>query len=824
MAQNLVIVESPAKAKTIESYLGKDFVVKSSFGHVRDLTKKGEAIDIKNNFAPNYEVSDDKKKVVAELKKLSKSANLVWLATDEDREGEAISWHLQETLKLGKDKVKRITFNEITKQAVQKAINNPRSIDIDLVNAQQARRILDRIVGFELSPVLWKKIRPSLSAGRVQSVTVRIIVEREREIESFKPLNTYKAVGEFSINGKVFRADVIKSFKKEEEAEEFIQKCANSSFSVGNLEKKPAVKKPAPPFTTSTLQQEASRKLGYNVARTMNIAQRLYESGLITYMRTDSLNLSDFAIKSANEEIVSAYGKEYAKTRKFKTNKTGAQEAHEAIRPTNFSLHSAGVDAQQKRLYQLIWKRAIASQMSEAKLEKTKVTINIKGATENFIANGEVIKFEGFLKVYLEGTDDENIEQKGMLPPMNIGDNLTPTIITATEKFTRPPARYTEASLVKKLEELGIGRPSTYAPTISTIQKRGYVERKEKEGKKRNYIQYLLKDNKIEKIIKSETYGADKNKLIPTDIGFVVNDFLIKNFKKVLDYNFTANVEKEFDDIAQGLMEWTNMLKKFYSPFHKNIEHTLEYSERASGERILGTHPDSGKQISVRIGKFGPMAQIGSQEDEDIQYASLQQGQSLSNITLEEALDLFLLPKELGQYEDEKITVSNGRFGPYIKYGSSYISLPKGENPLDINKNRAIELIIAKQKADEPIYEYEGLPVQKGKGRFGPFIKWNGVFINVNKKYNFDDLSNNDIIELIEAKKKKEREKVIHNWEKEGIKVEKARWGRFNIIKGKIKIEMPKTTDAKSLTLEQVKSIIEENSPSKKRKKTRTKK
>ncbi len=824
MAQNLVIVESPAKAKTIEGYLGKDFIVRSSFGHVRDLAKKGEAIDIENNFTPNYEVSEDKKKVVAELRKLSKAAKIVWLATDEDREGEAISWHLQETLKLKDDKIKRITFNEITKSAVQKAIESPRNIDIDLVNAQQARRILDRIVGFELSPVLWKKVRPSLSAGRVQSVTVRIIAEREREIEKFGSTSSYRVVGDFITNGKVFKAEISKNFKTEKEAEEFVNKCKNADFTVNSLEKKPAVRKPAPPFTTSTLQQEASRKLGYNVARTMQLAQRLYEAGLITYMRTDSLNLSDFAIKNATDEVKSAYGDEYSKTRKFKT-KAGAQEAHEAIRPTNFAVHSAGADAQQQRLYQLIWKRTIASQMSEAQLEKTKITIDISTTSEKFIASGEIVKFDGFLKVYLEGNDDENEDdQKGILPNVKTGDHLSSDLITATQRFTRPPARYTEASLVKKLEELGIGRPSTYAPTISTIQKRGYVERKEKEGQERNYTQFIVQNGTVEKKINTEVFGADKNKLMPTDIGIVVNDFLIEHFEKVLDYNFTANVEKEFDDIAQGLMEWTQMLKKFYSPFHKNIEHTLEHSDRASGERILGVHPESGRQISVRIGKFGPMAQIGAQDDEEKQYASLQANQSLGNITLQEALDLFLLPKDLGTYEEEPVSVANGRFGPYVKFGTGFISLPKGENPLDVDLERAIELILEKQKADAPIAEYEGLPVQKGTGRFGPFIKWNNIFINVNKKYDFDNLSNDDIVELIEVKKQKEIDKVIHNWEEEGIRVEKARWGRFNILKGKVKIELPKTTEAAKLTLDQVKTIIEENAPKKKARKAPVKK
>ncbi len=651
-------------------------------------------------------------------------------------------------------------------------------------------------------------------------MTVRIIAEREREIEVFNTASTYKAVGIFTVSGKSFKATISKGYATEKEAETFINKCVNANFSVEDLQKKPATRKPAPPFTTSTLQQEASRKLGYNVARTMNLAQRLYEAGLITYMRTDSLNLSDFAIENATTEIKTAYGDEYSKIRKFKTNKTGAQEAHEAIRPTNFAVHSAGADAQQKRLYELIWKRTIASQMADAKLEKTKITIDIDKTSEKFIANGEVIKFDGFLKVYLEGTDDENDDdKKGMLPAMNIGDLLVAEEIAVTQRFTRPPARYTEASLVKKLEELGIGRPSTYAPTISTIQKRGYVERGEKEGQERNFTQFILTNNKVEKNIKSEIFGADRNKLMPTDIGFVVNDFLIEHFENVLDYNFTAKVEGEFDEIAQGLLEWTKMLEQFYKPFHKTIEHTLEHSERASGERILGTDPASGKPISVRLGKFGPMAQIGSADDEEKKYASLQRNQSLSSITLEEALDLFLLPKDLGTYEGESVVVSNGRFGPYVKFGTAYVSLPKGENPLDVNLDKAIELIVEKQKADAPIYEYEGLPVQKGTGRFGPFIKWNGMFINVNKKYDFDNLTDKDIVELIEIKKQKEIDKVIHNWEDEGIRVEKARWGRFNILKGKVKIEMPKTTDAKALTLEQVKAIIEENAPKKKTRK-----
>ena len=820
MASNLVIVESPAKAKTIEGYLGKDFVVKSSFGHVRDLPRKGISIDVENDFQPNYEVSEDKKKIVSELRSLAKKANMVWLATDEDREGEAISWHLKETLGLTEENTKRITFNEITKSAVQGAIERPRDIDINLVNAQQARRVLDRIVGFELSPVLWKKVKPSLSAGRVQSVTVRLIVEREREIESFTSQSTFKVIGNFTVNGKSFRADLQKNFKTEKEASDFVEKCKNTSFKIRDLQKKPAKRTPAPPFTTSTLQQEASRKLGYSVGNTMSVAQRLYEAGRITYMRTDSLNLSDFAMASAKEEINSSFGNDFSNPRKYATKSAGAQEAHEAIRPVDFKAHSAGADAQQERLYQLIWKRAIASQMSDAELERTTVHIEIDGLNEEFVAKGEIIKFEGFLKVYLEGSDDENEEDKeGILPQMKIGDNPSIEQITATQRFTRPPARFTEAALVKQLEDRGIGRPSTYAPTISTVQKRGYVEKKEIEGKQRQFVQFLVKNGEVTRSVNTETYGADRKKMTPTDIGIVVNDFLVEHFERILDYNFTASVEKEFDDIAGGLIEWTKMIAKFYDPFHSSIEHTLETAERASGERYLGEDVETGEPVIARLGKYGPMVQIGKTDEEGkkARFASLQNGQTLGSISLEEALELFKFPKNLGEYEGREVVISQGRYGPYVKFNESFVSLPKGEDIGAVDLSRAIELIKEKQQADAPIAEYEGFPVQKGTGRFGPFIKWNEMFINVNRKYDFDNLSQNDIVELIEIKKQKEIDKFIHNWEEEGISVQKARWGRFNVVQGKLKIELPKTFKVEKLTLEDVKKMIEEKKPAKKK-------
>ncbi len=817
MAKNLVIVESPAKAKTIEKFLGSDFQVESSYGHIADLPSKEIGVDVLNGFKPKYEVSPDKKALVSKLKTLSKNAEMVWLASDEDREGEAISWHLAEELKLDPKKTKRIVFHEITKNAILKAIDNPREIDYNLVNAQQARRVLDRLVGYELSPVLWRKIKGGLSAGRVQSVSVRLIVEREREIQNFNAVASYSVVAEFTNEaGKTFKAKLPKNFNTKKEAEDFLNQNIGSIYKVADVETKPTKKSPTAPFTTSTLQQEAARKLYLPVGITMQLAQRLYEAGLITYMRTDSVNLSKEAMDAAQAEIVSFYGKEFSKPRTFTNKSKGAQEAHEAIRPTDMSRHTVSIDRDQARLYDLIWKRTLASQMSDAELERTNVKIEANNHKELFTASGEVIKFEGFLKVYLEGHDDDDEEQEGMLPAMKVNEKLQNNYITATERYSRAAARYTEASLVKKLEELGIGRPSTYAPTISTIINRNYVEKGNLEGQERNYTQLTLQSGKVgEKLLKENT-GSDKGKLVPTDIGTIVTDFLVKNFDTILDYNFTAKVEQDFDEIAEGNIEWAKMMQDFYNHFHPTVKNVEENAERESGERILGKDPKTGKQVSVRLGKFGPMAQIGEADDEDKKFASLRNEQNIGNISLEEALNLFLLPKNLGTYKGEEVEVSNGRFGPYVRHGSAFISLPRGEEPLDVTMERAQELIDDKAKADAPIATYKNEPVQKGVGRFGPFIKWNGLFINVSKKYNFDNLSQSDVVELIEDKLQKNIDKVIHNWEDEGILVEKARWGRSVITKGKIKIELSKDVDAAAMTLDQVKELIEKKAPAKK--------
>lgn len=827
MAKNLVIVESPAKAKTIEKFLGKEFKVESSFGHIADLPSKELGVDVEGDFKPTYEVSKDKKAIVKKLKDLAKVADMVWLASDEDREGEAIAWHLAETLNLDKAKTKRIVFHEITKTAILKAIDNPRDIDYNLVDAQQARRVLDRIVGYELSPVLWRKVKGGLSAGRVQSVSVRLIVERERDIQGFTAEASYRIDAEFSNeDGQTFKAKLPKNFSSKAEAYKFLESNATASFKVSDLEKKPAKKAPAAPFTTSTLQQEASRKLYFSVSKTMTMAQRLYEAGLITYMRTDSVNLSDEARKGAQAEINEAYGSKYSKPRNYKGKSKGAQEAHEAIRPTDFSVHSVQIDRDQARLYDLIWKRAISSQMSEAELERTNVKISASTHKELFSANGEVITFDGFLKVYLEGTDDEDSEQDGMLPAMKTDETLLNSYITATERYTRPPYRYTEASLVKQLEELGIGRPSTYAPTISTIQNRNYVEKGSVEGTERNYTQLTLKSGKVNDKELTEKVGSDKGKLVPTDIGMIVTDFLVNHFESILDYNFTAKVEADFDEIAEGKENWTKMMKNFYKDFHPQVQDVQENAERESGERVLGKDPKTGRQVSVRLGKFGPMVQMGTVDDEEKPlFASLSPDQQLNTITYEEAMDLFQLPKSLGDYKGEDIEVNNGRFGPYVKYGDKYVSLPKGLEALNVELDVAIGLIEEKEKADAPIYMYKELPVQKGKGRFGPFIKWNNMFINVNKKYDWDHLSDKDIVELIEDKIQKEIDKVIHNWEDEGIRVEKARWGRHNIVKGKTKIELDKSVDVSEFTLEKAKAMIEAKAPKKKTaKKTAAKK
>jgi len=817
MAKNLVIVESPAKAKTIEKFLGKDFQVESSYGHIADLPSKEIGVDVLNGFKPKYEVSADKKALVKKLKDLSKTAEMVWLASDEDREGEAISWHLAEELNLDKKKTKRIVFHEITKNAILKAIENPREIDYNLVNAQQARRVLDRLVGYELSPVLWKKVKGGLSAGRVQSVSVRLVVEREREIQNFNTAGSYAVSAEFTTAaGKTVKAKLPKNFATKKEAEELLNKNIGSNFKVADLETKPTKKTPAAPFTTSTLQQEAARKLYLPVGITMQIAQRLYGAGLITYMRTDSVNLSQEARNAAQAEIIKSYGKEYSHPRTFTSKSKGAQEAHEAIRPTDMSQHTVNVERDQARLYDLIWKRTLASQMSDAALERTNVKIEANKHNELFHASGEVIKFEGFLKVYLEGHDDEDEEQEGMLPSLKVGEGLNNSFITAKERFTQAPSRYTEASLVKKLEELGIGRPSTYAPTISTIVSRNYVEKGTNEGAERKYNQLMLKGAEVKSQILTEITGSDKGKLVPTDIGSIVNDFLVKNFSTILDYNFTAKVEQDFDEIAEGNVDWSKMMQEFYDKFHPNVKEVEENAERESGERILGKDPKSGKQLLVRLGKFGPVAQIGDADDDEKQFASLMPDQNIGTITLEEALNLFLLPKNLGIYKGEEVEVNNGRFGPYVRYGKTFISLPRGEDPLDVSLDRATELIEEKNQADAPVGTYDNLPIQKGVGRFGPFIKWNGMFVNVSKKYNFDKLSQADLNELIEDKQQKEIDKVIHHWKAEGIKVEKARWGRSVITKGKIKIELSKEVEADKLTLAQVQDLIEKKSPAKK--------
>ena len=764
MAKNLLIVESPAKAKTIEGYLGKDFTVKSSYGHIRDLVKSEDAIDIKNNFAQKYEVPADKKQVVSELKKLAKEADIVWLASDEDREGEAISWHLFDTLGLKDANTRRIVFHEITKPAILKAIENPRKIDYNLVNAQQARRVLDRLVGFELSPVLWKKVKPSLSAGRVQSVAVRLIVDREREINKFNAEAAFKIVAVFGKGREAFKAELPERFAKQEDAEKFLTDCIGANFTVNTLDTRPAKRSPAAPFTTSTLQQEASRKLGFSVSRTMTVAQKLYESGKITYMRTDSVNLSDTALDAAAKQINSAYGEKYHQLRKYKTKSAGSQEAHEAIRPTYFDVHTIDGDASEKRLYELIWKRAIASQMSEALFEKTTAKISISTRKEELVANGEVMKFDGFLKVYLESSDEEEettaTEDNAILPPLAKGQLLDVQEISATERYTRPPARYTEASLVKKLEELGIGRPSTYAPTISTIQNRGYVVKEEREGKSRNFRVLTLKGQNITKEEKTENTGAERGKLFPTDIGSVVNDFLVQYFKEIVDFHFTATVEKQFDEIAQGLEEWTDMIRNFYQPFHKGVENTIETADKATGERDLGVHPENGKKVSVRIGRFGPFVQVGESEDKESEkplYASLRAGQSIETISLEQALELFKLPKKVGQFEDKEMTVAIGKFGPYVRHDGAFYSLPKEIDPLDLTEEQAIELIVTKRKRDaERVIKTfaEAADVKVLNGRWGPYIEFGKQNVKIPKDKEPTELTFEECKALADAEAK----------------------------------------------------------------------
>lgn len=841
MAKNLLIVESPAKAKTIEKILGSDFEVKSCYGHIRDLEKDDMGIDIKNHYQPRYIVPEDKEKVVRELKSLAKKSDEVWLATDEDREGEAISWHLCEVLGLDPKNTKRIVFHEITKPAIQKAVESPRTVDMNLVNAQQARRILDRIVGFELSPVLWRKMsmKNNLSAGRVQSVAVRLIAEREREINAFNAVSTFKIEALFTANdvtGKpvTFTAEG-KKYSGAQDAENFLKSCIGAQYTVSDIQVKPAKKSPAAPFTTSTLQQEASRKFGYSVSRTMTLAQRLYESGQISYMRTDSVNLSETAMGEIRNQVNNQYGNRYYQPRKYKNKNESAQEAHEAIRPTYMENLTVD-DPDCKRLYELIWKRTMASQMADAELERTIAKIAISTNKEELTASGEVLKFDGFLKVYREDRDDEDINEdeqaEGMLPPLAVRQQLPLKEMKAIERFSRPLPRYTEASLVKKLEELGIGRPSTYAPTISTIQKRGYVEKRDKEGVKRDFRILRLTNDTITQKTEQENTGAEKSKLFPTDLGLVVTDFLKQYFDDIMDYGFTARIEGEFDEVAAGKLKWSTMIDDFYVPFKKDVDSTIVNAERIKGERELGVDPESGKKMVARMGRYGPMVQIGDVNDEEKpRFAALKKEQSIETITFDEAQQLFQLPRTLGEYDNQEVAVNIGRFGPYVKLGEQFISIPKGEDPLEVTLDRAIELINEKQKADAPIDHYDNKPVTKGKGRFGPFIKWNDMFINVPKRYNFDALSAADIKELIDAKVKKEANRYIQHWSDEKISIENGRWGPY-IKFGKKMLKLGKKADdskytaddAAGITLDEVKKMIESQIPNAFAKKSAAKK
>jgi len=841
MPKNLLIVESPAKAKTIEKILGSDFEVKSCYGHIRDLEKDEMGIDINNQYKPRYTVPAEKQKVVSELKSLAKKSNQVWLATDEDREGEAISWHLCEVLGLDPNTTKRIVFHEITKPAIKKAVDNPRLLDMNLVNAQQARRVLDRIVGFELSPVLWRKIsmKNNLSAGRVQSVAVRLVAEREREINAFKPQSSFKVEAFFTekdSSGKAvtFKAEGSK-FNNADDAQSFLQQCVGATYKVKDIQVKPTKRSPAAPFTTSTLQQEASRKLGYSVSRTMLLAQKLYENGHITYMRTDSVNLSDTALDDIRNTVKSSFGDRYHQVRKYKTKSSSAQEAHEAIRPTYMS-NTTVADADTKRLYELIWKRTMASQMADAELEKTVAKIGVSTNNAELTASGEVMKFEGFIKVYREDRDDEDMvdgdEGDSVLPPLKVGQSLSLREMKATERYTRPLPRYTEASLVKKLEELGIGRPSTYAPTITTILKRGYVEKRDKEGVRRDLQVLVLKEDKISKSKETETTGAEKAKLFPSDLGLVVTDFLKQHFDDIMDYGFTARIEGEFDEVAQGKIRWNKMIDEFYNPFKQDVQKTIETAERVKGERELGIDPLTGKPVVARMGRYGPMVQIGTTEDEEKpRFAKLKANQSIETITMEEAFELFRLPKSLGQYEGKEVEVNVGRFGPYVKYGEEFISLPRGVEPLDVEMEQAIEVINQKKEADAPIAHFEGKPVTKGKGRFGPFIKWNDLYINVPKAYNFDALTQHDINELIEKKIDKEANRYIQKWPAEKISIENGRWGPF-IRFGKKMLKLGRTKSGEkwtpeelaNISLDEVKAMIVQQEPNAFAKKTAAKK
>jgi len=815
MIKNLVIVESPAKAKTIEKYLGSEFKVTSSMGHIRDLGKGDAAINVKDGFKPTYEISPEKKELVKQLKKLAADAETVWLATDEDREGEAISWHLAEVLGLKDSNTKRIVFHEITKPAILKAIENPRKIDKYLVDAQQARRVLDRLVGYELSPVLWKKVKPSLSAGRVQSVAVRLVVEREREINDFTSKFEYKVSAEFlTKDGKTLKADCPVKFETSEDAKTFLGQLISANYSVGNIEVKPAFRNPAPPFTTSTLQQEASRKLGYDVSRTMQLAQRLYENGHITYMRTDSVNMSTLALGAAKAEIIRTFGEKYSSTRQFTTKNESAQEAHEAIRPTYFENIAAGDDNSQRKLYELIWKRAMASQMSKAELERTIIQIIIEGDKKNFVAEGEVIKFDGFLKLYIESNDDEDEETtEGLLPRVAVGENLKASVIQAQQKFSRPAPRYTEASLVKKLEELGIGRPSTYAPTISTIQKRGYTVGESRDGKKRDIETITLKNGNIGSEIKSENYGFEKNKLFPTDIGMLVTDFLQANFTEIMDYGFTASVEKEFDEIAKGKKSWQSMMEGFYTPFHLSVEKTTETASRVTGERALGNDPKTGKPVIVRIGRYGPLVQIGSKEngDETPQFASLQPTQSIETITLDEAMKLFALPRQFADYKGAPLIAGIGRYGPFLKYGEKYYSIQRGTDLLGMSESDAIQMLenaLAQPQYPIEVGVFEGEILTVNKGRFGPYLKFKDSFISIPKGDDAPTLSLPRAIELIAAKAESDKAKILRTYSEDAeLQILKGRYGPYISWK-KQNIPMPKGLTPGDLTFTAAMEIV----------------
>ena len=830
MSKNLIIVESPAKAKTIQKFIGKDYTVISSKGHVRDLPTKGMGIDIAHDFEPQYEVLDDKKALINDIKKKAAEADTIWLATDDDREGEAISWHLMEVTNMDPAKVKRIVFHEITKSAIEEALANPRTLNVDLVNAQQARRVLDRLVGFELSPVLWRKVRPSLSAGRVQSVAVKLIVEREHEIEKFNSTSAYRVDGVFNPlrDAQVeLSAELNKRFSTREEAEALLNHCQGASFHVAAVEKTPGKKSPAPPFTTSTLQQEAARKLGFTVSKTMVVAQQLYEAGYITYMRTDSVNLSNMALASAHQVVAAKYGDEYAKTRKYTTKSKGAQEAHEAIRPTDVSRETIPGDTFSKNLYELIWKRTIASQMSDAKTEKTTISIPVEGRTEKFVASGEVILFPGFLKVYTESRDDESEEVKGLLPAMEVGEALNAKQITATQRYAQPPVRYTEASLVKKLEELGIGRPSTYAPTISTIQKREYVRKATRQGKERQYVCLTLTDNGIKEEIKKEKYGYEKDKLIPTDVGIVVNDYLQENFKDIMDYGFTADVEKEFDDIAEGKANWQEMMHEFYGDFHQQVDTAINYSTKASGERLLGYDPKTNEKVFAKLGKYGPMVQIGeSYADAKPRYARLQSDQFIDSITLEEALDLFRLPRTLGEWNGKDVTVGVGRFGPYVRCEDTFESVPKNEDPYTITLERGIELLESKMKKTAErtphlVGHYEDKEILAAAGRYGPYIKYDGKNYTLDKNVSLDTLTEEEAIDII--KNKETRNVLVSYPEDADLKVMNGRYGPY-ITNGTDNFKIPKDMVANKLTYQECLKIMQENAPTAKKRIVRMKK